>query len=158
MRIPKFNMIVTTLLIILVIGGIGFYNRPVVGIPDGEIGLEIGAPAEHVLQAGYPVVPLPVVLRLRNRTNAEIALKVKNPCQVFRYVVTTENGDFVQAMPADTVCTQQITTNIIRAQENIEELKQVLLDAQRYQPGPYQLHIKYWNYTAIEPFRLAANQ
>ena len=82
MRIPKFNMIVTTLLIILVIGGIGYYNRSVVGIPDGEIGLEIGVPAEQVLQAGYPVVPLPVVLRLRNRTNAEIALKVKNPCQV----------------------------------------------------------------------------
>ena len=34
MKIPKFNMIVTTVLIILVVGLIAYYFRPVVGVPE----------------------------------------------------------------------------------------------------------------------------
>jgi hypothetical protein len=157
MKIPKFNMIVTTVLIILVVGLSAYYFRPVVGVPEGEIGLEIGVPAQHSLYTGQDIIPLPVVLRLRNRTQAEVGLKVSTPCRVFRYVVTTLDGGFIQAIPDTEICAQSVSESFIRAQENIEELRQVPLVASRYAPGAYQLHVKFWNYTAIAPFELVSN-
>ena len=157
MKIPNINMVATTLLIILAVGVSAYYFRPVVGVPEGEIGLEIGVPAQHSLHAGHDIIPLPVVLRLRNRTEAEVGLKVSSPCRAFRYVVTTKDGGFVQAIPDANICSDTASESFIRAQENIEEIRQVPLAASRFAPGAYQLHVKFWNYTAVAPFELVSN-
>jgi len=154
MKIPNINMLATTFLIILVISVIAYINRPLPGVPDGEIGLEIGVPVEHSLQAGYETIPLPVVLRLRNRTASEMTLQVADPCKVFRFVVTTSAGEFVQAGGMKDVCAQVVKSTFINPQENIEEIRQIPLDAERYQIGQYRLMVKFWNYSGEATFNL----
>ncbi len=154
MKIPNINMLATTFLVILVISIIAYLNRPMPGVAEGEIGLEIGVPVEHSLQAGYDTIPLPVVLRLRNRTASEMTLQVGDPCKVFRFVVTTNAGEFVQAGGVKEVCAQVVTSTFINPQENIEEIRQIPLDAARYQTGTYRLMVKFWNYSGEATFDL----
>jgi len=158
MKVPNINMLATTFLIILVISVIAYFNRPLPGVPEGEIGLEIGVPVEHSLQAGYETIPLPVVLRLRNRTASQMALRAANPCKVFRFVVTTSAGEFVQAGGVKEVCTQVETSSFINPQENIEEIRQIPLDAKRYQLGQYRLMVKFWDYSGDATFNLVESK
>ncbi|MDB2584736.1 hypothetical protein N9X91_00290 [Alphaproteobacteria bacterium] len=155
---PNISMLAMTFLVILVISVIGYINRPGLGVPDGEIGLEIGVPVQHVLQAGYDTLPLPVVLRLRNRTQAEASLNVDDPCKVFRFVVTTASGEFVQAPGSTQDCTLDVKSSFLLPQENLEEIRQVPLDASRYQNGEYRLHVKFWNYSGEATFTLTDSQ
>ena len=92
------NMLLTTLAICLVIGLTGFWLRDDGRIGSGETGLELGVPVEHRLQRGFEVTPLPVVLRLVNRSDKIVDLTADGPCKVFRYVVTTSDGGFIQAV------------------------------------------------------------
>jgi hypothetical protein len=158
MKMPNINMLAMTFFVILVISVIAYVNRPSPGVPDGEVGLEIGVPAQHVLQAGYDTIPLPVVLRLRNRTPAETVLNVEDPCKVFRFVVTTASGEFVQAPGRTQNCTLDVKSSFLLPQENLEEIRQIPLDASRYQNGEYRLHVKFWNYSGEAAFTLTDSQ
>ena len=151
MKMP--NMIVTTLAAIAIITVLGFLARDDGRIGSGEIGLQIGVPIEHRLTA-MDVTPLPVVLRLVNNTAETMPLTADGPCKVFRYFITTSKGGFIQAMRKPEVCTETQTRAALAEQDVIEEIRQVPLDSERYNPGKYVLRIKFWNYEGEAAFNL----
>jgi hypothetical protein len=106
MRMP--NMMVTTFAIILVVGLLGFYWRDDNSVGDGEIGLQVGVPIQHALQASK-ITPMPIVLRLVNNTDTVATLTADGPCKLFRYVITTDDGGFIQAVRRPEVCEETIT-------------------------------------------------
>ena len=152
MKLP--NMMVTTLGAIVIITILGFLNRDDGRVGSGETGLEVGVPIEHQIQKRQKITPLPVVLRLVNNQNNAVALTADGPCKVFRYVVTTEDGGFIQAVRRPEVCTQTISSSELAANQVLEEIRQVPLDSNRYQAGTYNLRIKFWNYEGQASFTL----
>ena len=152
MQMP--NMIVTTIGAIIIITILGYYARDDGQIGRGETGLEVGVPIDHQLQSDRKTTPLPVVLRLVNNSDAIVPLTADGPCKVFRYVVTTEEGDFIQAVRRAETCTETKTKSAIAENDVIEEIRQVPLDSGRYRAGTYQLRIKFWNYEGQASFTL----
>lgn len=152
MQMP--NMIVTTIGAIIIITILGFFARDDGRVGSGETGLEVGVPIEHQLQTDLRVTPLPVVLRLVNNTDAIAPLTADGPCKIFRYVVTTEDGGFIQAMRRPEVCNETRTQSAIAENDVLEEIRQVPLDSSRYQAGTYNLRVKFWNYEGSASFKL----
>lgn len=148
------NMLLTTLAICLVIGLTGYYLRDDGRIGNGETGLELGVPVEHRLQRGFEVTPLPVVLRLVNRSDKIVDLTADGPCKVFRYVVTTSDGGFIQAVRRPEVCEETATRSAVAENDTLEEIRQVPLATDRYSPGDYVLRVKFWNYEGQASFTL----
>ena len=111
-------------------------------------------PIEHQLQRDLKTTALPVVLRLVNNSDNLVPLTADGPCKVFRYVVTTSDGGFIQAVRHAETCTARKTTSAIAKNDVIEEIRQVPLDTERYQAGTYQLRVKFWNYEGQASFKL----
>lgn len=152
MKMP--NMIVTTLGAIVIITVLGYFNQDDGRVGSGESGLEVGVPIEHQLQKNQKTTPLPVVLRLVNNSDTAIALSADGPCKIFRYVVTTEDGGFLQAVRRADTCDNGITQSSVAANTALEEIRQVPLDTARYAAGNYTLRVKFWNYEGQAEFKL----
>ena len=153
MRMP--NMMLTTLALIIVIAGIGYLSRDDGRIGAGEIGLQLGVPVEHMLTPERATQALPVIVQLVNRTNAAVKLTADGACKIFRFVVTTPDGEFIQAMrQGQTDCTENVTERMLAAGEILEEIRQIPLDTTRYAPGAYMVRVKFWNHQASAPFEL----
>ena len=131
MRMP--NMMVTTFAIILVVGLLGFYWREDNSVGEGEIGLQVGVPIQHALQASK-ITPMPIVLRLVNNTDSVATLTADGPCKLFRYVVTTEDGGFIQAVRRPAVCEETITRATIPERDVVESIRNVPLATARHKP------------------------
>lgn len=151
MKMP--NMVVTTIAAIVIITVLGYFSRDDRRVGRGEIGLEVGAPIEHKL-SNFDTTPLPVVLRLVNNTAETMRLTADGPCKIFRYVVTTDDGGFIQAVRRPETCEETVTQAAIAEDDVIEEIRQVPLDTARYRPGDYVVRIKFWNYEGQAAFRL----
>jgi hypothetical protein len=152
MRMP--NMMVTTFAIILVVGIAGFYLRDTGRVGAGQIGLEVGAPIEHPLQQGFDTTPLPIVLRLVNNTDETATLTADGPCKIFRYIVMTADGAFVQSVTHPEICEDSRTRAALPEGEVLEQIRQVPLATKRYQPGDYRVRVKFWNYEGDASFTL----
>ena len=152
MKMP--NMIVTTFAIILVIGFTGFFLRDDGRVGRGQIGLEVGVPIEHPLQTAYDTTPLPVVLRLVNNTDDIANLTADGPCKIFRYIVMTANGGFVQSVVTPDICNETRTRAALAEGDVLEEIRQIPLDTNRYKAGDYRLRVKFWNYEGDASFTL----
>ncbi len=155
----RLSNITTTLAIILVIIVLGIYYRAdnTEGVPEGETGLQVGVPVSHALPAGYDTIPLPVVLQLLNRTDSEAKLHAAGPCRIFRFVITTHDGEFVQAKRYGEECTQQPVAHNLAAGETLEEIQQVPLDVRRYRAGKYVVRVKFWNYEGSAEINLTTS-
>ena len=152
MKMP--NMMVTTFAIILVVGIAGFYLRDNGRVGAGQIGLEVGAPIEHPLQQGLDTTPLPIVLRLVNNTDDTADLIADGPCKIFRYIVMTAGGAFVQSVTIPETCDDMRTRAALPGGEVLEQIRQVPLATKRYQPGEYRVRVKFWNYEGDASFTL----
>lgn len=149
------SMLLTTFAICLVIGITGYFLRDDGRVGRNAAGLELGVPVEHQLQRGYATTPLPVVLRLVNNTGGLIDLTADGPCKIFRYVVTTPDGGFVQAVRRPEACAENTTKSALAENDTLEEIRQVPLDTDRYQAGDYVLRVKFWNYESEARFTLS---
>lgn len=157
MRMP--NMMLTTLALIVLIGGLGYLSRDDGRIGAGDIGLQLGVPVEHMLTPERRIQALPVIVQLVNRTDAAVKLVADGPCKIFRFVVTTPGGEFVQAMrQGETDCTENVTERMLGAGEILEEIRQIPLDTARYAPGDYAVRVKFWNHQASASFELTGQQ
>ena len=152
MKMP--NMMVTTFAIILLVGIAGFYLRDDGRVGRGQIGLEVGAPVEHPLQRNYDVTPLPLVLRLVNNTGDSANLNADGPCQIFRFIVMTAEGAFVQSVTNPKSCDDNRTRAALDAGAVLEEIRQVPLATKRYSAGDYRIRVKFWNYEGDALFTL----
>lgn len=156
MRMP--NMMLTTLTLIVLIAGVGFLMRDDGGIRDGEVGLQLGLPVEHGLTPELKTQPLPVIVQLVNRTDAAVKLVADAPCKIFRFVVTTPSGEFIQAMPQQEQCNDPTTERILASGEMLEEIRQIPLDTARYAPGEYRVRVKFWGHQAGASFQLTGRE
>lgn len=153
MKMP--NMMVTTFAIILVVGIAGYYLRDEGRrVGAGQIGLEVGAPIEHPLQTGRATSPMPIVLRLVNNTDETANLNADGPCKIFRFIVMTAEGAFVQSIQARDNCADTRTRAALPGGDVLEEIRQVPLATGRYAPGKYRLRVKFWNYEGDALFTL----
>lgn len=152
MKMP--NMMATTFMIILIVGIAGFYLRDDGRVGAGQIGLEVGAPLEHPLQQAYDTTPLPIVLRLVNNTEETANLNADGPCKIFRYIVLTADGAFVQSLATPETCADTRTRAALAAGAVLEEIRQVPLATKRYEAGDYRLRVKFWNYEGEALFTL----
>ena len=151
MKMP--NMVVTTIAAIIIITVLGYYARDDGRIGSGEVGLEVGAPITHQLSNGK-TTPLPVVLRLVNNTDETIPLVADGPCKIFRYVVTTSGGDFIQAVRTPENCSETREDSALAENDTLQEVRQVPLDTKRYAAGDYVVRVKFWNYEGKAAFEL----
>lgn len=152
MKMP--NMMVTTFAIVLVIGIVGFYLRDNGRVGRGQIGLEVGAPIEHPLQENYDVTPLPIVLRLVNNSSETANLQADGPCKIFRFIVMTAEGAFVQSVTHAETCNNTQKRSALPPGEVLQEVRQVPLVSNRYSPGDYRIRVKFWNYEGDARFTL----
>ncbi len=156
MKMP--NMMVTTLAVIVVVGLLGFFTRETEDrVVRDTVGLELGVPVEHPLLKEYKTISMPVVLRLVNNTDQKITLTADGPCKIFRFVITTKAGQFIQAVRQPETCTQSETTSSVEAQSVTEEIRQIPIATGRYTSGDYILRVKFWNHEGSAPFRLVSN-
>jgi len=152
-------VLLTTFVCVIIFLVAAIYLRGKDTISDGEIGLELGVPTNHAMVSAGGVIPLPIVVRLKNLTGNDIMLKVANPCKLFRFIITDRNGTFIQASGSAPECeTQPSENSIIGHDQVIEEIKIVELDAKRYQEGAYLIQTKFWGYSAEGNFNLVSNQ
>lgn len=146
-------MVATTLLAILVITVVGYLGRDEQGVPRGEVGLVLGVPLEHAMQARNNVINLPVILQLMNRSDRDARLSVSTPCRVLRFIITTPSDSFIQAS-GNRLCAQVVANRDLPAGDVLEEIVNIPLAAERYAPGRYILTVRFWNYEAQRPFVL----
>lgn len=160
MRIPEFlkpgrggsSMISGSLVMFATIIGVGL-------LADGGY-IDFGNETELVLETqalprNGDVIPLEVAVQLINRRDEPLPLEAPTPCKVFKWVLTTNAREFVQAKPEE-MCPQVVMTASLDANSNTTENFTLELDARRLDPeGAYELRVSYWGVegvTAIEPF------
>lgn len=111
---------------------------------DGPMALIIDAPEKIIFPKSNAVVNLPVALELKNNTAEPAQLEVSSPCNIIRWYVTTEAGEFVQA-PAEEVCSQVVMRATLPAGQISQDGVEIPLAADRYKSGAkYQLMLRYW--------------
>ena len=153
-RIP--NYVLTTGAIVAVIVLVGLYDNQRAPVAVGSVGLAVGVPANQLMTQSGDDIILPVVLRLINRSENEESLEADNMCKIFRFVVTTQQNEFIQAKRFADDCPTNTAYGNIAANSVIEQIEAVPLDASRYAAGNYKLRVKFWNYEGEAEFTLVA--
>jgi hypothetical protein len=133
-------------IIIITVAGYYYQNRP--AIADGEIGLQIGVPAQHEIAPLNKIFILPIVLQLTNKTGADVELTATNSCKIFRYIITRIDETFIQASGQGKDCTARPVSDLIEADTVMEDIQQIALDADRFKPGTHILSVRFWGYDA----------
>ncbi len=131
-----------------------FIGRGEPSIAEGEIGVQLGVPVQHPLLARNGVIALPVVLRLVNRTDTEQIITAPSQCDIFRFIVTYPDNNFIQSRGTPDCPNPQAQSTVLAAGHMLEEVQNIALDAARYQAGDYKLHIRFWGYEADADFEL----
>lgn len=102
-----------------------------------------------------PVIQLHV--KLKNNTNNPVTLEAESPCKVIKWVIlAAPSMDMVQARGgAEVACPDQPIRRQFEPGQEIEEFYALELNPVRFSTaGDYQIHIKYFGYTAIVPFEV----
>ncbi len=120
------------------------------------IAVSIEMPATVTLIKDADSIPLSVVVQIENNTKEAAKLEVPTTCHIFRWFVTSPEGEFIQAEKNE-LCTQVVMTANLPAGERAEETMQIDLDPRRLQPGKeYVLSFRFWGqdgqalFTAVE--------
>lgn len=150
------NYVLTTGAIVAVILLVGLYDNQRAPVAVGSVGLAVGVPANQLMTQSGDDIILPVVLRLINRSENEESLEADNMCKIFRFVVTTQQNEFIQAKRFADDCPTNTAYGNIAANSVIEQIEAVPLDASRYAAGDYKLRVKFWNYEGEAKFTLIA--
>lgn len=84
------------------------------------------------------------VVSVKNNTTASALLEVPTPCHIFRWFVTTAEGEFIQSK-AEEICAQAVMTATLPAGGKAEEEFEIALDPGRLTPGAqYIVAFRYW--------------
>lgn len=84
------------------------------------------------------------VVSVKNNTTASAFLEVPTPCHIFRWFVTTAEGEFIQSK-AEEICAQVVMTATLPAGGKAEEEFEIALDPSRLTPGEqYIVAFRYW--------------
>ena len=101
----------------------------------------------------YSIVVRP---RITNNQQTAETLQAPTPCDVFRWILLTNDREFVQSKPAQS-CVQVIATTELAPKNYIEETVVLELDRRRVNLGEdYQLLVRFWNFERLVPLTLEA--
>lgn len=125
-------------------------------IDKSPIAVSIEMPDTVTLIKDADSIPLSVLVRIKNNTKEPAKLEVPTTCHIFRWFVTSPEGEFIQAEKNE-LCTQVVMTANLPAGEKAEETMQIDLDPRRLQPDTeYVLSFRFWGqdgqalFTAVE--------
>lgn len=126
---------------------------------ENEVSLTV-VPNRTVVDFGAnepPVIQLQV--KLKNNTGSDVTLEAESPCKVIKWVIlAAPSMDLVQARGgAEVACPDQTIRRAFVPGQEIEEFYALELNPSRFSTaGEYQIHIKYFGYTAVVPFQVKA--
>ncbi len=141
-------------IVIGVIAAIAWYYAQNPQILTGSnVILEIEAPG-RVTPLIDGSLPMEVKLTLTNLSKSQIELVTSNPCKVFRWLILTAGGDFVQSKRTEENCPAVTLNAILEPNGKAAEQFRIDLDPARVQPGDYTLRAAYWGYEAEKSFRV----
>ena len=143
-----------TLLWLALIIAIGYaVGRSEFVFNTAPIAVEVETPRTVVIDPATPVAYLPVVAKIKNNTDEPVGLEAPSPCEVFRWFVTTTDGEFVQSKEKEP-CAQLTMNAYLDPGDIAKEQVDVALDATRFTPDSrYILIYRYWGYEDRVSFR-----
>lgn len=97
---------------------------------------------------------LKVNVTLINNTGDPIPLEAENNCAIFRWFLTDEDRNFVQAQRDEDVCIAVPMRDQLEGKHQVTDEYDLALDTSRVKPGRYILFIKYWGNELREPVTL----
>jgi len=91
-------------------------------------------------------IPLTVKLRYTNPNEEGELLEANGPCDVFRWMLLTAGGDFVQGeYRKEESCPQVHVEQWVQPEHYLEQSYELAIEADRLKTGePYVLHMRYW--------------
>lgn len=147
-------VLLTTLVGIIVIIIFAVFFRDDGTVPQGEVGLEIGAPIQHSLASPQ----FPVIVRLVNNSDRDLRITAANKCKIFRFIIMRPDGVFKQASGDDPRCeTSGAVEDILPAQSVKEDVHIIGLERERFSPGKYAIQVRYWGYEKSTRFALSSD-
>lgn len=118
------------------------------------LAVKIEMPEKIIFPKSNAMVNLPVSVRLKNNTEETALLEVPSPCNIIRWYITNQDGDFVQAPAAET-CSQVVMKANLPAGQFSQDEVEIHLDTQRYQAGAvYKLMVRYWGQDGTKNFKV----
>lgn len=141
-------------IIIGIVGAIAwYYAQNPQFLTGSDVILEIDAPG-RVTPLIDGALPMEVKLTLTNLTKKQVELVTSNPCKVFRWLILTAGGDFVQSKRTEEDCPAVTLNAMLEPNGTATEQFRIDLDPARVQPGDYTLRVAYWGYEAEKSFRV----
>jgi len=108
------------------------------------IAAELQMPPVVTLIKGADSLTVRAMVSVTNNTAASAFLEVPTPCHIFRWFVTTAEGEFIQSK-AEEICAQVVMTATLPAGGKSEEEFEIALDPGRLTPGAqYIMAFRYW--------------
>lgn len=124
---------------------------------ENEVSLVV-VPNRTVVDFGAPEAPvIQLHVKLKNNTGNNVTLEAESPCKIIKWVIlAAPSMDLVQARGGEEVaCPDQPIRKTFAPGQEIEEFYALELNPSRFTTaGDYQIHIKYFGYTAIVPFEV----
>ncbi len=136
-----------TLIILAIVGMIAIaVSTGMVQLED-DIQITVEAPETVTMPpSGTGNMILAYTVSLKNNTEEGHLLEANDPCDVNRWLVADEGGNFVQG-EGEEICPQVVMTANLGPGDRVEETVEVPLDAVRYERGGrYQMLMSYWGY------------
>lgn len=97
---------------------------------------------EPIVPPNLPV-PVKVDLALSNGSGETQSLFAPTPCDIFNWVVETEDGQVVQREPA-VFCIQVVQHEEIGPRQIIPATETIVLDGHQFSTGTYVLKVSFW--------------
>lgn len=97
---------------------------------------------------------LKVNVTLANNTGEPMPLEAANTCEIFRWFLTDEDRNFVQAQRDEEVCIAVPVRDQLEGKHQVSGEYELALDTSRVKSGRYILFIKYWGNELREPVTL----
>lgn len=97
---------------------------------------------------------LKVNVTLANNTGEAMPLEAANNCEIFRWFLTDEDRNFIQAERDEEICFAVPVRDQLQGKHQVTGEYILTLDPGRVAPGRYILFIKFWGNELREPVKI----
>ncbi|MDX5366831.1 MAG: hypothetical protein LPK88_10350 [Alphaproteobacteria bacterium] len=147
------NLIRMSLVFMAVAGVIAFYVGTGRVQMNDPVELTARIAQQQVWTEDGPL-ELKVNITLANNTGEPIPLEAENNCTIFRWFLTDEDRNFVQAQRDEDVCIAVPVRDQLQGKHQVAGEYMLPLDTARVKPGRYILFMKYWGNELREPITI----
>lgn len=147
------NLVRMSLIFMAMAGVIAFY----VGTGRVQLSDPIELTARVAQQQAWTEagpLELGVKVTLANNTGEAIPLEADNNCGIFRWFLTDEDRNFVQAQRDDEICFAVPVRDQLQGKHQVTGDYTLVLDTGRVKPGRYILFMKFWGIELREPVKI----